>query len=190
MTKVARWVVVTAFALALPAAPALAGPIVDAGGGLTLVGAEFTVAVSITDVTALFGNEFSLAYDQAIVEVVDVTEGTFLSGVAPLTFFIHAAPAAGTVGFVANTILGGSPGATGAGTLADLHLRGVAPGVSPLTLSGVQLVDPLNTLIVGVTMADGSVTVSATPVPDGGMTLTLLGCALVGLGALRRRFRA
>jgi hypothetical protein len=25
-------------------------------------------------------------------------------------------------------------------------------------------------------------------VPDGGMTLTLLGCALVGLGALRRRF--
>jgi hypothetical protein len=27
-------------------------------------------------------------------------------------------------------------------------------------------------------------------VPDGGATLTLLGCALVGLGVLRRRFRA
>jgi hypothetical protein len=26
------------------------------------------------------------------------------------------------------------------------------------------------------------------PVPDGGLTLTLLGSALVGLGALRRRF--
>lgn len=30
---------------------------------------------------------------------------------------------------------------------------------------------------------------TAAPVPDGGATLTLLGCALVGLGALRRKFR-
>jgi hypothetical protein len=30
---------------------------------------------------------------------------------------------------------------------------------------------------------------SGYPVPDSGATLTLLGCALVGIGALRRKFR-
>jgi len=35
-----------------------------------------------------------------------------------------------------------------------------------------------------------SVTFSVQPVPDGGMTLMLLGGSLVGLGALRRKFRA
>ena len=40
--------------------------------------------------------------------------------------------------------------------------------------------------------AGGSATITnlSVTVPDGGMTLTLLGCALVGLGALRRKFRS
>ena len=36
----------------------------------------------------------------------------------------------------------------------------------------------------------GQATFNIRPVPDGGATLTLLGCALVGLGALRRKFRS
>jgi hypothetical protein len=42
----------------------------------------------------------------------------------------------------------------------------------------------------GCTGLTGPVDVSTPPVPDGGTTVTLLGCALVGLESLRRRRRA
>jgi hypothetical protein len=43
---------------------------------------------------------------------------------------------------------------------------------------------------IGTTGGSDSYVNDGVKVPDGGMTLMLLGGALVGLGALRRKFRA
>jgi hypothetical protein len=82
------------------------------------------------------------------------------------------------------TGLGGSQVVTGADVVNGLS--GVTPGTTNLAVSITGL-DSFNTITV--TASQQAFEFVPAAVPDGGTTLMLLGGALVGLGALRRKFR-
>jgi hypothetical protein len=80
---------------------------------------------------------------------------------------------------------GGSPQVvTGAEVVA--LVSGVTAGTTNLAVS-ISGLDPFNTITV--TASQQAFEFVPAAVPDGGTTLMLLGGALVGLGALRRKFR-
>jgi len=132
-----------------PAAPTAANavPTTTAGVGvaqviLTSPGTAFrvgagpyTVPISITNVSRLSTISLSLTFDQAVLRVRTVQEGSFMrTGGANATFTNQVAP--GRVD-ITITHSADATGASGTGLLAALLFDAVAPGNATLTLSGV-----------------------------------------------------
>ena len=96
------------------AAPATAAVIsFSPNPATTSVGDVFTLDVLVTDVLDLYGFEFNLAFDPGVVRVNDTFAGSFLA-LGGATFFIPGLidNAAGTVSFVADTLIGPDRGST------------------------------------------------------------------------------
>ena len=194
-----RQSVLTLALLSVALCPALAHavPIVTAGSGpvpvLKNVGDIFTIPISITDAVELTSWQFSLSFDQTILQANSVTEGPFLSsGGTKTTSFDSGVIFNGTITLVTDSYDDLPPGPSGNGDLAYIEFKALMPGTSPLHLYDVFL----NYLDQGVPpgpprflVVDGSVIVSA-PVPEP-TTLSLLGVGLAAWGmyggALTRR---
>jgi hypothetical protein len=73
------------------------------------------------------------------------------------------------------------------GSQVVVGLSGVVPGTTNLAVS-ISGLNAFNTITVTASK-EAFEFVPGVPVPDGGTTVMLLGGALVGLGALRRKFR-
>jgi len=120
---------------------------------LLLPSTDFTVNVTIANATNLNSFEFKLSYSPAIIEAIDVQQGTFLNSTG--TTSVLKSEINNTIGFVLFSVgLTAPPGANGNGTLSEIVFNVVANGTSPLTLSDIVLKDP-DGQILTFTKTDG-----------------------------------
>jgi hypothetical protein len=104
------------------------------GSAFRIGGGPYTVPISISNVSRLSMITVTLTFDPALLRVRTVQEGSFMrSGGANAAFTQQVSP-----GRVDITIArpADSTGASGTGLLGAVLLDAVAPGISPLTLSG------------------------------------------------------
>jgi len=106
------------------------------------VGQNFTVNVTISDVYDLYGWQFRLNWTAGLIDIVNVTEGSFLK-LGGGTYFYWAVNATAGRMVADCTLLGNVPGVSGNGTLATITFNVKGAGESPLTLWDVALLDSL-----------------------------------------------
>jgi hypothetical protein len=128
-------------------------------------GGTFSLDINAVDIVDLYAFQFDINFTSGLLSATGITEGDFLAG-GGATFFIPGAidNAAGTATFTANTLLGNIPGVNGSGKLATINFNALSPGISPITLSGLTLLNSSLTTI-NADAIDGSVTVEAVPEP-------------------------
>lgn len=131
-------------------APAAAARLLFEPGQVAVgAGEEITVGVLADGVTDLFGSPLRIAFDPAVVNIVEITRGDFLAG-PERTDLIFSRNIRNQVGQAAVNIsrFPGTGGATGRGELIQIRLRGVASGQTQLSVSptGARSADgnPLN----------------------------------------------
>lgn len=146
---------------------------------------NFNVDIFVdTDGVVLGGFELTLAYDAGLIAPNSITsdpDGNFANVIdSPLT-----APGSINLFFI-----GDPDPATGVFRLANINFAALAPGVSPLDLSGVVLSEFDGDPDIFPTVADGRVCIGTQPcptVPEPGL-LALLGTGLA-TAFVRRRTR-
>ena len=100
----------------------------------------FTLALNAENVTDLAGWQFDIAFDPAVLEVVEVNEGDFLKEVGGTTFF-----QGGTIDNTTGKITGLSTarisesGVSGTGTLLSITFKAKADGETQITLGNFEL---------------------------------------------------
>ena len=146
------------------------------------VGSTMDLAVRISDIADLYGYQFTLTFDAALLKANSVAEGAFLGTAGP-TFSDGGVidNATGLISFVFNTRLGAGAGASGSGDLAHISLNALSAGSAALTFSDVLFLDSHQNQIA-VRADNGSVQVVPEPA-----TYLMMGVGLLALGAMRRR---
>ncbi len=115
---------------------------------------NFSININIINATDLLSFEFRLNYSSPVLEVLEVQEGTFLSGAGTTSILKNETNnAAGSVLFSVG--LTASPGVNGSGILATLLFHVLANGTSSFPLSGIVLKDSGGQVLTW-TKADGS----------------------------------
>jgi hypothetical protein len=114
--------------------------------------------INVTGVVDLYGFQFDLNFNPAIIAAGSVSEGPFL-GLGGFTFFIagNIDNVGGSITNTADTLLGPVPGVNGDGTLATAQFTAIAAGQISLGVSNVLLVDsqgnPISTVPEPATLA-------------------------------------
>jgi len=113
---------------------------VDPPSTVVVVSTQFTVTVNVAEVTDLYGWEFNMTFNPALLECKGVTEGPFLKKTGKTTFFII-----GEIDNVAGKIRVGClitdppPGVDGSGILAEVTFHCKAVGNSALEFNPPDL---------------------------------------------------
>jgi len=165
----------------------VADTIVTAGSDDVAIGDTFDVPVSVSGVSDLYAFQFDLSYDPTVLELTNITEGSFLSS-AGVTFFIPGTidNMAGTATSTADALIGAIAGASGEGDLAIFDFTAISVGSSDLALSNVTLLDSsLNA--IPFTISNGQVA-SAVPEPNVfPLLVTMLACLTLTAPKLAKR---
>jgi hypothetical protein len=138
-------------------------------------GSTVSVTLDISDVTDMYGWQFSIGYDHSIVSLNNVSSGPFL-GTGGSTFYIP--PDTGTAGLILDggeLLQGNIPGVSGSGTLLYLDFNAIASGISPVTIFlnasdpglPTELIDSEGSLIAFIA-TNGIITVITEPVDTDG----------------------
>ena len=109
-------------------------------------GQDFTLNVSISNVTDLYGWEFYLGWNSSLLGLVSVNEGPFLMS-GGNTYFTYTLNTTNEHVVVDCTLEGSIPGVSGDGTLATVTFNTTNAGECPLNLYNVDLRDHSDTLI-------------------------------------------
>ena len=138
----------------------------------TSIGGAVDISVQIADVADLYGYQFDVAFNAAILSASTVFEGSFLAG-GGNTLFIPGAidNILGTITLTAGVLQGPVPGVSGSGPLATLRFTGLADGTSTIALSNAVLVNSASSDIAATTQS-GSVSVGI-PEPATGFMAAL-----------------
>ncbi len=104
-------------------------------------GSETTVAIRVDQVTALSSLTLTLEYDPTALTVKQVAEGSFLNTDGVKTRFVATTPPGGNTVDVQLNRVGDERGMTGAGTLFNLTLKAIHPGVAKLQIRSASLTD-------------------------------------------------
>jgi hypothetical protein len=184
---------------ALLALSAWAAPALAADPLLTFVatpdpvhqGQGVDISVMVSNVSDLYGYNFSFSFDTSLLQAVSITEGSFLSS-AGSTYFgaVDLDNTTGTINYAYGGLFGPVPGASGSGTLATIHFNAIGTGSSALSFVAADTVlvnssiDPSNSTITPL-LTNTTLTVAA-PVPEPAHYLMLL-AGLAGIAAWRRR---
>lgn len=166
-------------ALADPSTTVISEPVAREGYGIAVsadevvVGEDVTVTVTAEDVADLYAYDLSLAFDPAVLDYVDGSAGTDLTGET------YGLEGDGTLEVV-HTKLGTSPSAAGPVTLASVTFRAVHVGSAAVTATALETV---TTGLGSATVADvGAVPVAALaqPAPVATVAPKVTGTAKVG----------
>jgi hypothetical protein len=109
---------------------------------LTAGRGQFPVDVIVDDVANLGAFQFTLSYDAALLQFVDVHEGAFLGSSGRIVDCLDPRVEPGSVVFVCVTLGPNPPGSDGSGTLATVTLNALGTGTTPLQLGGLTLAQP------------------------------------------------
>ena len=158
------------------------------------VGNNFTLDIEIFGVTNLFGWMMDLGFSPSgLVNASPPSVGGFLG--AGQTFDGGMVDnGAGTITTMYSALSGGT-GMTGSGILASISFAALIDGFATFSLSNVELIDS-NLVPIFFSHPDDARSASVTIAPQNGGTvpepssLALLGLALAGLSASRRRLVA
>lgn len=101
---------------------------------------DFSLNVSISNVTDLYGWEFRLNWTAPLLATVNVTEGSFLKAGGNTFFTYNSNDAIGHM-IVDCTLLGNVLGVSGDGVLATITFGVNGGGQSPLNLYNATLID-------------------------------------------------
>ena len=105
-------------------------------------GKEFAVTVQVKDVEQLYSAPLFVSYDPAVLELVNINEGTFLKQDGQSTVF-SSSPNRTTgqviVGYKQGT---GGKGASGSGALFSLNFKPIAAGETRLEINRVNFRNP------------------------------------------------
>ena len=128
--------------LVLPPLPKPTPRMSFAGETKVKAGAEFTMTAQVANVEKLYSAPLFVSYDPALLELVTVTEGDFLSQFGQATVFSFSPNAeTGQVVIGYKQGVGGS-GASGGGALFALKFRSKAPGDAKVELNRINFRDP------------------------------------------------
>lgn len=148
------------------------------------VGTSVSVDVLLAGVSDLFGYQYTLNFNPAVLQFTSGSEGSFLSAGGSTYFDIGTVDnVAGTISFSFNTLIGDIPGVSGSGTLANMSFSVVGAGTSAFAFSDVLF---LNSSLADITVQANGLALQAVAVPEPASVL-LFGAGLVGVAALRRR---
>jgi len=106
----------------------------------TTVGQDFAVNISVSNATDLYGWEFKLSWNNTILHLLNVTEGSFLKSVGA-TFFTHNLNATDQHIIVDCTRLVDLPEVSGNGVLATVTFHVEQPGSCDLNLYDTALLN-------------------------------------------------
>lgn len=163
---------------------------VEPVAGTALEGSQLTADVRIENAvnTGAFG--FTMTWDSAVLTFQSVTAGPFLGSTGRSTFCNLDALTATSVRFSCGSLGAQLPGASGAGTLAQVVFSATGAGTSPLVLNNPQVTTPSAQLVPVAAVFDGAVTVAAcgtscptptnTPATSPTATPPITGAAVVG----------
>ena len=117
-------------------------------------GESATLAIGVTNVTNLHGVHIVLAFDNSTVVIDSVSEGPFLRSAGPPVFFSYNPQPGPTVDSITiDQAILDLVGVSGSGGLFNVSFHGVSEGTSPVTLSSVELRDPMNHTILSTTVS-------------------------------------
>ncbi len=133
--------------------------------------ANFTVDITVENVTNLGSYEWQLAFDPALAGYVSVVNGPFLGSTGRSVFCPSPILDVGSVRFGCVTTGLLPPPPSGSGVLSTVTFSALAPGTSLLDLVWVSLSDPLANDIP-TQIFDGSVTIEPAPTPTATPTPT------------------
>jgi len=130
------------------------------------IGVNFTVNVSIADVSNLYGYSLDVYYNSTLMNGTQVTEGPFLNESGSNQPFFEVISFTdnynSTEGLVeiADSLVGSVPSVNGGGVLVTIEFKSLALGSSvALTLADVALSDPSGSPISFEILSGGTVTV-------------------------------
>ncbi len=148
------------------------------------VGSPVGLDIAISGVQDLYAYQFTLSFNAAVLQVMDVTEGAFL-GTGGTTYADNGTidNTLGSVSFIFNTLLGVTSGVNGGGVLSHINFNVIGAGSSPLGLSDVVF---LNSQSGDVPVTVQASVLQAAAVPEPASYL-LFAAGFAGLAALRRR---
>ena len=112
---------------------------VDPSNSTASIGENFTVYVNVSNVVDLYGWEFKLSWNNTIINVVNVIEGSFLKSGGE-TFFTYKINDTGGYIITDCTLLGDVSGVNGNGTLASVEFHVKTYGNCTLDLYDTTLV--------------------------------------------------
>jgi hypothetical protein len=104
------------------------------------VGQNFIVNVEISDVIGLYGYEFEIRFNTSILEIQNVTKGSFLKNGGDPFFMWRGNQTEGYI-FIISTLLGPQPGTDGSGTLAEITFKAVGKGIATIEFYYTKLRD-------------------------------------------------
>lgn len=164
---------------------AIAAPVLSATASATpaIVNSTLGVDVSIANVSDLYGYQFTLLFDPALLQATGAaTEGPFLA-TGGSTFFDGGTVdnALDSISFVFDTMTGPVPGVNGSGALAHFSFNVMGSGTSDLSFADVLFID---TSFNDLGVQARNLAVTAVPEPS---AYLLLAIGLAGLTAARRR---
>jgi len=110
------------------------------------VGNNFSINMTISNVLNLYAWEFKLGWNPALLDLVNVSEGSFLRAGGD-TFFTYKTNTTFGYMIVDCTLLGLVPGVSGSGTLTTITFHVKTAGECPLDLYDVLLLDPFERTI-------------------------------------------
>lgn len=128
---------------------------------------DFSLNVSISNVTDLYGWEFRLNWTAPLLATVNVTEGSFLKAGGNTFFTYNSNDTMGHM-IVDCTLLGNVLGVSGDGVLATITFGVNGEGTSPLNLYNATLIDSNVNQIPYIVSSGYGYFSSACDLPGGG----------------------
>jgi len=113
---------------------------VDPDNIIRSIGQDFTVNISISNVANLYAWECKLGWNAAVLDLVNLTEGSFLKKIGSTLFNYRSNETFGHI-VIDCTLLGDVAGVNGSGVLASIRLHVNGEESCELALYDTKLID-------------------------------------------------